>query len=100
MYLLIYNKYILGILIIDKEIGTYKIMEFLSALSKSLMCRLLPGEAGMLGVVNLAAERETIDLTSLKLLPEDLEVVASGVNCELDKGLVAINYNQRRKTLR
>ncbi|XP_023936884.2 maltase A1-like isoform X2 [Bicyclus anynana] len=57
------------------------------ALSESLLVvtRLLPGEAGMLGVVNLAAEAQTIDLTSLKILPSDLEVVASGVNCALEK---------------
>ncbi|XP_045764533.1 maltase 2-like [Maniola jurtina] len=58
------------------------------ALSESLLVvtRLLPGEAGMLGVVNLAAETQTVDLTSLKLLPADLEVVASGVDCTLEKG--------------
>ncbi|CAH2229153.1 maltase A1-like [Pararge aegeria] len=57
------------------------------ALSESILVvtRLLPGEAGMLGVVNLASEAQTIDLTSLRLLPSDLEVVASGVNCALEK---------------
>ncbi|XP_050342831.1 maltase A1-like isoform X2 [Nymphalis io] len=58
------------------------------ALSESILVitRLLPGSPGVLGVVNLSDEAQVLDLSSLHLLPAQLRVVASGVDCSIEKG--------------
>ncbi|KAJ2946200.1 hypothetical protein O0L34_g5135 [Tuta absoluta] len=58
------------------------------ALTESILVvtRLLPGSPGIVGIVNLSNQDQTVDLSSLRLVPNQLEVVASGVDCKLEKG--------------
>ncbi|KAJ2937860.1 hypothetical protein O0L34_g18681 [Tuta absoluta] len=51
-----------------------------------VVTRLLPGSPGIVGIVNLSNQDQTVDLSSLRLVPNQLEVVASGVDCKLEKG--------------
>ncbi|XP_053603080.1 maltase A1-like isoform X1 [Plodia interpunctella] len=46
-----------------------------------VVSRLLPGYPGVVGIVNLSDEEYHLDLTSIKLLPVQMRVVASGVDC-------------------
>ncbi|CAH2075541.1 unnamed protein product, partial [Iphiclides podalirius] len=59
------------------------------ALSESILVvtRLLPGSPGIVGIINLSQEDEIVNLSSLRLLPEKMVVVASGVDCQLNKGV-------------
>ncbi|XP_013201068.2 maltase 2 [Amyelois transitella] len=54
-----------------------------TAFSESVLVvsRLLPGVPGVVGIVNLSDKEHHLDLTSIKLLPVQLRVVASGINC-------------------
>ena len=58
------------------------------ALSTSVLIvtRLLPGAPGVVGVVNLSDQEQTVDLSPLRLVPSQLQVVASGIDCKLEKG--------------
>ncbi|CAB3243406.1 unnamed protein product [Arctia plantaginis] len=58
------------------------------ALSDSILAviRLVPGEHVVAGVINLSDETHAINLSPLRLLPNELQVVASGVDCCMDKG--------------
>ncbi|XP_049866375.1 maltase A1-like [Pectinophora gossypiella] len=58
------------------------------ALSTSVLAvtRLLPGAPGIVGIVNLSDEDQNVDLSSLRLLSSQLQVIASGVDCKLQKG--------------
>lgn len=50
------------------------------------LCRLLPGSPGVVGIVNLSNEDQVVDLSALRLLPAELAVIASGVDCAVEKG--------------
>ncbi|RVE42244.1 hypothetical protein evm_013103 [Chilo suppressalis] len=55
--------------------------------------RLLPGTSVIVGIVNLSGNDDVVDLSSLKLLPSPLQVVASGVKCSLQKGTIVPKNN-------
>ncbi|XP_013177984.1 PREDICTED: maltase A1-like [Papilio xuthus] len=59
------------------------------AISESILVvnRLLPGSPGIVGIVNLSDRDVVVNLSSLRLLPEKMAVVATGVDCSLDKGM-------------
>ncbi|XP_072940566.1 maltase A1-like [Epargyreus clarus] len=65
------------------------------ALSESLLVvtRLLPGTPGIIGLINLSSQEQIADLSSIKLLPNKLLVVASGVDCELEIGAPYLKSN-------
>ncbi|KAJ8732987.1 hypothetical protein PYW07_015586 [Mythimna separata] len=50
------------------------------------VARLLPGHPVVVGVMNLADQQIAVDLSSMLLLPLQLQVEASGVDCSLEKG--------------
>ncbi|CAG4941274.1 unnamed protein product [Parnassius apollo] len=58
------------------------------ALSESILVvtRLLPGSPGIVGIINLSQDDEILNLSSLRLLPNKMIVVASGIDCLLKKG--------------
>ncbi|OWR49357.1 alpha amylase precursor [Danaus plexippus plexippus] len=62
------------------------------ALSETVLVvtRLLPGEQGVLGIVNLSDEDQYVDLTSLRLIPRVIKVRAVGANCDNVKGTLLI----------
>ncbi|XP_068630908.1 maltase 2-like [Battus philenor] len=59
------------------------------ALSESILVitRLLPGSPGIVGIINLSYKEEVVNLSSLRLLPHKMRVVASGVDCSLKNGM-------------
>ncbi|KAJ2951412.1 hypothetical protein O0L34_g13556 [Tuta absoluta] len=58
------------------------------ALSETILIvtRLVPGSPGVVGVANLSAQDQIVDLSSLRMLSAQLEVIASGIDCKLEKG--------------
>ncbi|KAM3961566.1 maltase A1-like [Aphomia sociella] len=57
------------------------------ALSESILVitRLYPGSPAVVGIINLSKESQTIDLSSIAMVPDSLTVAASGVSCSLEK---------------
>uniref|UniRef100_A0A2A4JCN0 alpha-glucosidase n=1 Tax=Heliothis virescens TaxID=7102 RepID=A0A2A4JCN0_HELVI len=58
------------------------------ALCESVLAvaRLLPGHPVVVGVINLSDKEIAVDLSSMRLLPQQLQVETSGTTCSLEKG--------------
>ncbi|XP_049703012.2 maltase A1 [Helicoverpa armigera] len=58
------------------------------ALCESVLAvaRLLPGHPVVIGVMNLSDKEVPVDLSSMHLLPQQLQVETSGIKCSLEKG--------------
>ncbi|XP_041976071.1 maltase A1-like [Aricia agestis] len=65
------------------------------ALSEDVLVvtRLLPGEPGIVAIINLSDQVRHVDLSTLRLLPTNLIVIASGVDCSLEKGAGQLKQN-------
>ncbi|PZC79247.1 hypothetical protein B5X24_HaOG216513 [Helicoverpa armigera] len=58
------------------------------ALCESVLAvaRLLPGHPVVIGVMNLSDKEVPVDLSSMHLLPQQLQVETAGIKCSLEKG--------------
>ena len=59
---------------------------------KCILFRRLQGAPVVLGIINLEAEEQFVDLSSMKLLPASLKVIVAGINCLITKGYVLFLY--------
>ncbi|XP_047020609.1 maltase A1-like [Helicoverpa zea] len=58
------------------------------ALCESVLAvaRLLPGHPVVIGIMNLSDKEVPVDLSSMHLLPQQLQVETAGIKCSLEKG--------------